>query len=362
MERRAFARSNNTCTPHCHTVAAGGSCTITVSFTPPASGTFTGNVTFTDDAAGSPHVANLSGTGLSAYACFNPPAPDFGNVTLGKAGPTHAFALTNTSSAPLVITTVTKAGNVGAFAIPAITNTCTGRDPRSEQRHLQLHGAVLGHRGGLQTAIITVNDTAPDGATDGHRDRHGTRPAAFTNVRGLVGCTTATLQWTVGPSVAGSWIVRNANHIPKNQHDGTRIRATGKGVRQEKGLKQFHTYHYAIWAQYHGLTPGSIVYSAVKHVNLRTGRICKPQRGAKLTGLRPTIDWSSVPGIFGYGMLIYQPRPRGVPVDEAHDGLGAADPRGPHLKHGQPYTVYVYAYSTKHPKGIGIGSSSFSVK
>ena len=32
------------------------------------------------------------------------------------------------------------------------------------------------------------------------------------------------------------------------------------------------------------------------------------------------------------------------------------------LQHGQPYQIYVYAYTNKHPKGIGIGSSSFSVK
>ena len=86
-------------------------------------------------------------------------------------------------------------------------------------------------------------------------------------MHGVVGCTTSTLQWSVPTGVAGSWIVRNANHAPKNQHDGTRIKASGKGVRNDKQLKQFHTYHYAIWAQYKSAINGAIVYSRAQAIS-----------------------------------------------------------------------------------------------
>ena len=44
-------------------LAPGASCAIRVTFTPTATGTRTGTLTVTDDAAGSPHVVQLSGTG-----------------------------------------------------------------------------------------------------------------------------------------------------------------------------------------------------------------------------------------------------------------------------------------------------------
>jgi hypothetical protein len=44
-------------------VAAGAACSISVRFHPTGTGTRTGAITITDDAAGSPHKVALSGTG-----------------------------------------------------------------------------------------------------------------------------------------------------------------------------------------------------------------------------------------------------------------------------------------------------------
>ena len=44
-------------------VAAGGSCTVTVTFTPKATGTRTASLGFTDNGGGSPQLVPLSGTG-----------------------------------------------------------------------------------------------------------------------------------------------------------------------------------------------------------------------------------------------------------------------------------------------------------
>jgi hypothetical protein len=44
-------------------LAAGATCEIKVSFTPKATGPLTGDVNFTDNAAGSPQSVGLSGTG-----------------------------------------------------------------------------------------------------------------------------------------------------------------------------------------------------------------------------------------------------------------------------------------------------------
>jgi hypothetical protein len=56
-----FVQKNN-----CHsTVAAAGNCKVSVTFTPTVAGTRTGSVTITDDAASSPQVVQLSGTGIN---------------------------------------------------------------------------------------------------------------------------------------------------------------------------------------------------------------------------------------------------------------------------------------------------------
>lgn len=83
-----FSQTNN-----CgNSIAAGGSCTVTVTFTPTASGTRTGSLTIQDNASGSPQSIPLSGTATVATADFR----IAGSVTSAtvKAGSTATYSLT----------------------------------------------------------------------------------------------------------------------------------------------------------------------------------------------------------------------------------------------------------------------------
>jgi len=72
-----FAQTNN-----CPAALAGGaSCTISVTFTPQASGSANGLVTITDGAAGSPHAVSLNGTGLDFSVSATP-----SSVTINSGG------------------------------------------------------------------------------------------------------------------------------------------------------------------------------------------------------------------------------------------------------------------------------------
>src|SRR5207248_1952863 len=62
-----FAQTNN-CPS---TLAAGASCTISVTFTPTASGTRSASVSITDNAAGSPQSVSLSGSGVALGTYFS---------------------------------------------------------------------------------------------------------------------------------------------------------------------------------------------------------------------------------------------------------------------------------------------------
>lgn len=73
-------------------LAAGGSCTVAVTFRPTSAGTRTGSLTIQDNASGSPQSVPLSGTGVAATSDFS----ITGSVTSAtiKAGSTATYSLT----------------------------------------------------------------------------------------------------------------------------------------------------------------------------------------------------------------------------------------------------------------------------
>lgn len=68
-------------------VAPGASCAVSVSFTPTATGTRTGTLSFADAASGSPHAVTLTGTGQAAPSATGGTPPGSYAVTVsGAAG------------------------------------------------------------------------------------------------------------------------------------------------------------------------------------------------------------------------------------------------------------------------------------
>jgi len=93
-------------------VAAGGNCTISVTFTPAVTGTLTAAVTLSDNAAGSPQSVSLSGTGgnTGAVASLSPSSLNFGNEPVDTATSSQTVTLTNTGGAALNITSIAFTG------------------------------------------------------------------------------------------------------------------------------------------------------------------------------------------------------------------------------------------------------------
>lgn len=99
-------------------VAVGGSCTISVSFAPSATGARSGTLTVTDNAAGSPHTASLSGTGIAPAAGLSPASLTFAGQNVGTTSAAQTVTLTNSGTAALTITSIAASGNF------AQTNNC----------------------------------------------------------------------------------------------------------------------------------------------------------------------------------------------------------------------------------------------
>jgi len=99
-----FAQTNN-----CASGAAPGAhCTINVTFTPTAAGLRSGTLTISDNAPGSPHVVNLTGTGAVGLT-LTPPTLEFeGNVDI--ICPAKEVTVKNVRETPVHITAVTVEG------------------------------------------------------------------------------------------------------------------------------------------------------------------------------------------------------------------------------------------------------------
>jgi subtilase family serine protease len=106
-------------------VAAGASCTITVTFKPAATGALSASVSIADNATGSPQTVALTGTGAAAAApavSLAPTSLTFASTTVGTAAATQPVTLKNTGTAALSITGISVTGtNASSFTQ---TNNC----------------------------------------------------------------------------------------------------------------------------------------------------------------------------------------------------------------------------------------------
>ena len=100
-------------------VAQSANCTISVTFSPTASGTQTGTITITDNASGSPQKISLTGTGNGPAASLSPTSVTFSSQPVGSTSPAQVVTLTNTGNQTLSVTQVSVSGPF------AQSNNCT---------------------------------------------------------------------------------------------------------------------------------------------------------------------------------------------------------------------------------------------
>jgi uncharacterized repeat protein (TIGR01451 family) len=115
------------------TVAPGGTCTISVTFTPTQTGSRSGTLTITDNAADSPQQVSLSGTGTQPALSLSTSSLTFSGQAVGTTSAAQTVTVTNTGTADLHVSTVSTSGaNAGDFsaspsgcATVAPNGTCT---------------------------------------------------------------------------------------------------------------------------------------------------------------------------------------------------------------------------------------------
>jgi FtsP/CotA-like multicopper oxidase with cupredoxin domain len=113
-----FVVSTNTCTA---ALMAGASCTISVTFTPAATGSRSGTLVIASSNPTALSVA-LSGAGVAPVISPSNNAFQFGNITVGTTTTAQQLTITNTGNAPLTLNGITLSG--GNAADFAQTNNC----------------------------------------------------------------------------------------------------------------------------------------------------------------------------------------------------------------------------------------------
>jgi uncharacterized protein len=139
-------------------LAAGASCTISVTFVPTSAGAVTGTLTVLTNTTGNPTLTStLNGTGLQTTATLTPASNNFGNIILGSASAAQSFVWTNTSTISLKVTASSATGDYTVSS-----STCgTVAAGASCLINVVFAPTVLGTR----TGTLTVTSTASANTT-----------------------------------------------------------------------------------------------------------------------------------------------------------------------------------------------------
>jgi hypothetical protein len=141
---------STTCGP---SLAAGASCSISVTFNPATTGASTGSLTVTDSAPNSQQTVALSGTGTTGSATLTPSTLTFGIQPIKSVSPSHPVKLASTGTTALIISKIeitapySQVNNCGTSVAPG--TSCT------------INVTFLPTVTGTQKGTLTVTDNSP---------------------------------------------------------------------------------------------------------------------------------------------------------------------------------------------------------
>ena len=232
-----FALSGSNTCETIGSLAPNGTCTVSVTFTPAATGAVTGRVDITDDAPGSPHTIALTGTGTAPGISLAPSSLSFGNEDVGSTSAAQNVTLTNTGSGPLTINSITFTGsNIGDFGQ---TNNCPISPAQLASSSACIVSVTFAPTAkGARSASLSVSDSGPGTPQKVAVSGTGTQPAvALSPSSGIafpatiVGAASGTRALTVTNTGNGPLIFSSISFTGTNPGDFSETdNCTGSGV------------------------------------------------------------------------------------------------------------------------------------
>jgi len=149
----------------------GGTCTVTVTFTPSVVGKITGALTIVDNALNTPQVLALSGTGLPDLS-VSPASESFGTVTVGTTSAAKTVTLTNNTSGTLDYTFLASSNYAAAGSGKSPCNgtlakkaKCTVSVTFTPTANGTADGSLAVSSASFPTQLATLSGTGSGGAT-----------------------------------------------------------------------------------------------------------------------------------------------------------------------------------------------------
>jgi hypothetical protein len=142
-------------------VPAGGTCTVTVNFTPGAIGTRNANITFTDNSVSGTDQFTVTGVGANPTVTFSPTSLTYGNQLVGTTSPSQSVTMTNTSAVPLNISSIVTGGSKPGDYAP--TNNCGSTVAAGASCTITV--TFTPTAAGTRNANVTVNDNVSGGTS-----------------------------------------------------------------------------------------------------------------------------------------------------------------------------------------------------
>jgi hypothetical protein len=147
--------SDYSATDNCgETVPAKGKCTISVTFTPQATGTRTATLNVNDSANNSPQTVSVTGTG-EAQVAWSPAALTFAAQDVGTTSAAKNVTMTNNLSTALPITVTFTGADPGDYVS---SNTCSSTVPAKGKCTITV--TITPQATGTRTATMNVSDSA----------------------------------------------------------------------------------------------------------------------------------------------------------------------------------------------------------
>lgn len=183
-----FAQTSN-CPVSPATLAPAANCSVSVTFTPTATGVRNGAITVSDPLPGSPQMVALTGTGVAPIVTLGSGSVSFGNQVVGTSSTAQTVSLQNTGTAALI------------FAGAGITITGTNSGDFSQTNNCGASVAVGASctinvtfkptATGARSGSLTINDDAANSPQNVPLSGTGTAP--------VVGLSSANLTFTSQP-------------------------------------------------------------------------------------------------------------------------------------------------------------------
>jgi hypothetical protein len=135
-------------------LAAGASCTVTLTLTPSTTGTRSAVLSIADNAANTPQNVSLTGVGSNSNATLTPASLTYAAQVIGTSSPAQAATLTNTGSVAITITSIT------ATAPYTQTNNCGSS--LATGANCTINVVFTPTKAGTQTGTLSVVDNGPN--------------------------------------------------------------------------------------------------------------------------------------------------------------------------------------------------------